>query len=87
MKVFEVCDHTMWIVTVLCRWYHPFGGELSLGDVAPSLINPKMLVPNHRGQSPPTEGGHLVKRNFHEHFAFYFDSTTVFVKFFAPRII
>ena len=56
------------------------GGELSLSlcGVAPSLfglVHQKMLVPQHRGQSPPTEGGHFVKRNLHENAAFYFDST------------
>ena len=54
------------------------GGELSLGGVAHSLfgqVHPKNVGYPPRGQSPPTEGGHLVKRNLHENVAFYFDST------------
>ena len=59
------------------------GGESTLGGVALLCSGrsiQKTLVPNHRGQSLPTEDGH-------ENVAFYFDSTSVFVKYFGVKII
>ena len=38
MNVFEVGDHTLWMVTVLCGWYYLLGWKFSLVDVVPSCV-------------------------------------------------
>ena len=56
MKVFEVGDHPLWMVTLHYGWYRPFlGGEHSLGDVAPPWVWADLLK---KHWSPTTEGRH-----------------------------